>query len=192
MQLFSETLNHIRARQILDCWLSKLVFNLSATLVALNCHANLAYQTPEEFIANNFPQGSSTETIWLTGELAERLKTIFGRKYHKLRLRYWHDAARSAWILDEIGKEKFITAGFIIEKGKIRNTTILAFRESRGWEIRFPFFTKQFEMAVLTEHNQLNKRIDNITGATLSVKAVERMAKAALLLDQWINQQHNS
>ncbi len=170
---------------------SKLVLLASAVLFTLNSRANLVYQTPEEFITNNFPLGSTAETVWLTGRLAERLETVFGRKYQQLRLRYWRDNSQSAWILDEIGKEKFITAGFIVKKGKILNTTILVFRESRGWEIRFPFFTRQFEAAGLNERNQLNKHIDNITGATLSVKAVERMAKAALILDQWVNQQHD-
>jgi Na+-translocating ferredoxin:NAD+ oxidoreductase RnfG subunit len=57
----------------------------------------------------------------------------------------------------------------------------LAFRESRGWEIRYPFFTKQFDQVSLTQKQKLNKTIDNITGATLSVRAVRKLAQLALI-----------
>jgi hypothetical protein len=62
---------------------------------------------------------------------------------------------------------------------------VLAFRESRGWEIRYPFFTDQFSGLTLAPDGYLSKPIDGITGATLSVRAVERVTRLAL----WLNAQ---
>jgi len=60
---------------------------------------------------------------------------------------------------------------------------VLAYRESRGGEVQQDFFTKQFKEARLTENDKLNKKIDGITGATLSVWALQKMARLALLFD---------
>ncbi|HCS29554.1 MAG TPA: FMN-binding protein, partial [Spongiibacteraceae bacterium] len=59
---------------------------------------------------------------------------------------------------------------------------ILTYCESRGGEVRHPFFTEQFEGAQLGADDTLDRQIDGITGATLSVRAVTRVAEAALVL----------
>ncbi len=68
--------------------------------------------------------------------------------------------------------------------GIILLVNVLVFRESRGWEVRHDFFTDQFKQAGLKDNHQLDKTIDNISGATLSVRAVRKLAQIALLLDQ--------
>jgi hypothetical protein len=70
----------------------------------------------------------------------------------------------------------------VINDSRIESVNVLIFRESRGWEVRYPFFTDQFSDATLEENNQLDRHIDGISGATLSVKAMEKMARLALLL----------
>jgi hypothetical protein len=60
---------------------------------------------------------------------------------------------------------------------------VLIYRESRGWEVRHAFFTRQFDQAQL-ENGKLDRSIDGITGATLSVEALQRAARLALWLDQ--------
>jgi hypothetical protein len=60
----------------------------------------------------------------------------------------------------------------------------MEFRESRGWEIRYPFFTRQFSQLRLTNTGALSHGIDGISGATLSVKAATRSAKFALMLNE--------
>ena len=101
-----------------------------------------------------------------------------------LRLKYWKKGDRTASILEEIGKERLITAGFVINNNKIESINVLAFRESRGWEVRYPFFTDQFSNASLGEDNLLDRHIDGISGATLSVRAMKKMARLALMLHQ--------
>ena len=51
---------------------------------------------------------------------------------------------------------------------------ILAFREARAWEVRHPFFAEQFLGATLADDDSSDKRIDSITGATLSVRSVKK------------------
>ncbi|MDP4879954.1 MAG: FMN-binding protein [Opitutales bacterium] len=46
----------------------------------------------------------------------------------------------------------------------------------------FFFFTDQFEGLELTNENTLNRKIDGISGATLSVNALTRLSKLALHL----------
>ena len=61
---------------------------------------------------------------------------------------------------------------------------VLVYRESRGEEVRTPSFLKQFKDAKLTRGDRLDREIDGIAGATLSVGAMERMARLALFFDQ--------
>jgi hypothetical protein len=165
---------------------------LCSWLLLPGAYATTVYQSPEDFIRSSFDQEPETKTLWVADELAEQIKIALGHDYHKLRLRYWIRQQRSAWILEEIGKERYITAGFVVENDTIQNTSILIFRESRGWEIKHRFFTEQFDGLQLTGKYELNKSIDNITGATLSVNAVERLAKTALLLHKWVNKKNDA
>jgi hypothetical protein len=46
-------------------------------------------------------------------------------------------------------------------------------------------FTRQYDNASLGEDHSLDRNIDGITGATLSVWALNRQVKLALLLDRF-------
>lgn len=143
----------------------------------------------EEFLATAFPNSPpKAAKLWIKKDLKHAIKAIMGRDLNALRINYWQQHQRSAWILETIGKERLITAGLTIQNGKIENIQVLAFRESRGWEIRYPFFTDQFRGATLNPEHDLSRHIDGISGATLSVTAMKKMARLALLLDQKINQ----
>ncbi len=140
------------------------------------------YQTPETFVAQAFGgTAPAPQTLWPQKALRQELREILGHK-PGLRFKYWGNAGRTVWILDEIGKDRPITAGVVIDQGQISDVQVLIFRESRGWEVKYDFFTNQFAQLWLQDDNRLNAHIDNITGATLSVKAMTRMARAALKL----------
>ncbi len=142
------------------------------------------YQSPEDFLQEVFaPQSPPAKVIWLTGKKKQKAAEILGHKPGYLRVRYWADENRSAWILEEIGKTEPITVGFVIADGKIKRLRVLAFRESRGDEVRHDFFTRQFDDVGLKENNRLDRHIDGITGATLSVRALTKLARLALYLD---------
>lgn len=174
------------------CRFIKYILPVVIVFHSANAFALFIYQSPEDFIDSAFEHPPDAKTVWISGELKKQLDSLLGRSYHKLRLRYWTKHRRSAWVLDEIGKEHYITAGFVVENNTITKTSILIFRETRGWEIKYDFFTRQFNNIGLTEKLTLNKQIDNITGATLSVDAVKKMAKTALFLHRWINKDNDT
>ena len=142
------------------------------------------YQSPENFVAEVFKANPPPKLVWLTKDAQSVVSGILGHAPRQLRQRYWGDDTRTLWVLEEIGKEELITAGFVVHQGRIEQAKILAYRESRGMEVRYPAFLKQFKGAVLNSDNHLDRTIDGISGATLSVNAMQRMARVALFLDQ--------
>ena len=140
---------------------------------------------------NNSPP-TKTQTLWLNQALKDELSSKFNYRFSTLRIRYWQATNTTAWILDEIGKEQPITMGIVVIDGALKSVEVLEYRESRGGEIRYPFFTQQFQNAKLTEKKgraQLSQPIDGISGATLSVRAMKKVAKVALYLHTKVNEQ---
>ncbi|MEL0215611.1 MAG: FMN-binding protein [Burkholderiaceae bacterium] len=104
------------------------------------------------------------------------------RKGRKL-MKYWTDGKKTVWILEEVGKARPITTGYVVENKQIKKVRVLIFRETHGYEVRHPIYTSQFEGATLESMTKLDRDIDGISGATLSHWALEKMAKLALYLD---------
>jgi len=162
-----------------------IVFVLLIALIATKVQAVEQYLTPEQFLAEVFGDNTpKPEVLWVTKDIAKQVEKILGHAPSQLRQRYWRIDNKTAWIFDEIGKEEPITAGFIVAAGKISQVRILAYRESRGYEIKYPAFLKQYQGVELSLDNYLNRNIDGISGATLSVNAVNRMARLALYFDR--------
>ena len=155
---------------------------IALSLPALVFSASV-YETQADFLSRAFNDSPpEPETLWLSGERKPVVRQLLGHDYSALRLRYWCQAGRSAWILDEIGKELPITVGIIIENSYIKNLRVMTYRENRGGEVATPAFTDQFINAELEENNELDIRIDGISGATLSVQSLTRLATMALFL----------
>jgi len=160
---------------------------LVLALCATPATARGVYQQPTEFINEVFGQQQNiAKLLWLSQELQTSIKQILGHAYPTLRLRYWHHDDSTAWVLEEIGKEKPITLGVVVKAGKIERLNVLVFRESRGSEIRYPFFSKQFYGRSLDRNLSLDGKIDGISGATLSVRAAKKLARLALYLHQQV------
>ena len=156
---------------------------LFSFFIATSVHARGIYQQPDDFINEVFAGSPPPpKIIWLTSDIRPVIEKILAHKATRLRIRYWIKDGRSVWVLDEIGKEKPITAGFVIYKGKLNRVKVLVFRESRGSEISQPFFTRQFNNARLTADHNLDRDIDGISGATLSVRAIRKLSRVALYL----------
>ncbi len=137
----------------------------------------------DNFLQKKMLQAVEPKILWLNQTLKKRAETILDHPYQGLRVRYWQSGQRTAWVLDEIGKEQPITTGIIVENGKILSVDVLAYRESRGSEVQQSFFTRQFQGVSLTSNDKLSKKIDGITGATLSVWALQKVARLALMFD---------
>jgi hypothetical protein len=147
------------------------------------------YLAPEKFLAESFGGNvPKPSVLWISGETRDAVEKILGHSAGALRVRYWSQDERTAWILEEIGKTEPITTGIVVDKGAIARISVLIYRESRGWEVRYPFFTDQFKGATLNSMHELDRNIDGISGATLSVRALTRLARVALLLDAKVRQ----
>lgn len=154
-----------------------------ALLAACHVHAAEVIEAPEAFLASAFTGSTPTQTVlWLTPDIQSGISRIMGHRLPNLRQRYWRNGRRTAWILEKVGKEEPITAGFVVEDGRIVSAHVLIYRETRGWEIRYPNFRDQFIDLSLDQNLALNKRFDGIAGATLSVNAMGAMARLALYL----------
>lgn len=150
-----------------------------------------SYQSKDAFLTQAFAETiPEPQVLWMSKAIKPRAEKILQHKTGFLQTRYWQNATKSVWILDEIGKTKAITVAVIIEQQKITQLKVLAFRESRGWEVKYPFFTRQFNQIGLKDDLQLTQAIDGIAGATLSVRALTKIAQLALFFDQMIHEQN--
>ncbi len=162
--------------------LKKLPLLLLLYLPLLNSEE---YLSQEAFLNEIFAGKPPKQQIfWLQKKYKPAVSDILQHKPGFLRTRYWRDGHKSAWVLDEIGKTKPITVGVLIESNQIKLIKVLMFRESRGWEVKHDFFTDQFKDAQLTDELKLSKPIDGISGATLSVRALTKVARLALFFNQ--------
>ena len=166
----------------------KIIFTC-LIISSANSFAKGTYQQPAEFVAQAFTVQPEPQAIWIKGKLREEIESILQHKSLSKRIRYWKNKTRSVWVLEEIGKKKPITVGIVIDDNKISRLKVLVFRESRGWEVRYPFFTQQFDNLTLNSDNTLSETIDGVSGATLSVRALEKLARIALMLNNTVQSQ---
>lgn len=178
----------LKYREVLCC--ASLFFILLSAVSPV--FAKGEYQSGPEFIQESFSAYGQiipdTKLLWLDAERKELAGEILGHAVRGFRVRYWQHEETTAWILDEIGKEMPITIGVVVTDNKINQVKILTYRETRGGEVRFPAFLKQFTNVALDGKQKLTRHIDGITGATLSVRAVENVSRLALLYHQFVNE----
>lgn len=164
-------------------WKNCLAALLMVLLLPAIALAATVYETQPQFLDRAF-DGSppAPGIVWLSGDRKSTVREILDHDYPALRLRYWCADERSAWTLEEVGKDLPITVGVVVERNYIDSIRVLTYRENRGGEVATPAFTDQFNGIELKPDGSLNKQIDGITGATLSVRALSRLATLALYL----------
>jgi len=159
-------------------------------MLSMQALADRQYQTTEQFLAEHFSEGvPKASKLWLVKARAKKATKILNHKPETLTPRYWKQGNKTAWVMNEIGKSEFITAGFVVEDGKLARAQVLTYRESRGGEIHLPAFLKQYLGVQLKEDGFLDRHIDGISGATLSVRSMNRMARLALYYDALSNEE---
>jgi len=144
------------------------------------------YQSKEALLKEVFSTPPKAKILWLKKKLQQQVSDILQHKPGFLRTRYWQTREQTVWIIDEIGKTKPITTAIVIKDKKIKSIKVLEFRESRGWEVKHDFFTNQFKQNALNPDLNLTHPIDGISGATLSVRALTKVARLALLFENQI------
>lgn len=151
------------------------------------------YLSRRDFLAGAFPgDAPDAGKLRIDDALRERLAAIYRHPFRHDSVRYWRQGARTAWLIDEVGKEKPITIGVVVDNARLVAIAVLVYREGHGMEVAEPSFTGQFTGATRRDRDNvpdaLDRDIDNITGSTLSVRAMTRTARAALVLDQWLQE----
>ncbi len=149
--------------------------------------AEIVHQSPQDFLAENLP-GCAQQAVWLKKDVKADIERLLDRPYPGARVRYCAADGKTAWILDEIGKTEPITSGVVVDEGRVDRVRVLVFRESRGGEVHREAFVRQYDDAVMDERYRLDKPVDGITGATMSVSAVNRQVRLALLLDRVVRE----
>ena len=162
--------------------LKKLLF-----IILLGCFSPLQageYQSTDDFLTQVFSgTPPKPKLLWLKKDIRNKASQILKHRPGFLRTRYWQTDQQSVWIINEIGKTKPITIAVVIKDHEIVLLKVLAFRESRGWEVKHDFFTDQFKQNELNTDFTLTQPIDGISGATLSVRALTKVAQLALFFD---------
>lgn len=123
------------------------------------------------------------ETVWVIGDLRDDINAVMnGADKTPVRYRYWRKGERTLWVMDSVARTMPITAGVVVDSGKIEDISVLIYRETRGHEVQSRIHRAQYYGATITEQNKLDKPINGISGSTLSVNSMKRMARIALLL----------
>lgn len=123
------------------------------------------------------------ETLWVIGSLRDDINEVMANMGDTpVRYRYWKKDNKTVWIVESIARTMPITAGVTVNDGIIEDISVLTYRETRGHEVQNRVHRAQYYGAKLTNNNNLDKSIDGISGSTLSVNSMKRMARIALLL----------
>jgi len=124
--------------------------------------------------------------VWLTDSQKKAVVETYGDKFEKSRLTFFEalredgTMAGVMTIGNEIGRSYLITFMVVINAdGTVKDVEIMVYREPHGWEVRFETFMSQFFGRDASDpFNDIN----NITGATLSVRSMTRGVKKAVSL----------
>ena len=146
--------------------------------------AERVYNRTSDYVNSFFDGDVPTKaTVWVIGELRDNINAVInGADSTPVRYRYWRRENRTLWVLDSVARTMPITAGIVVEDGKIIDISVLTYRETRGHEIQSRIHRAQYYGAAITDENSLDKPINGISGSTLSVNSMKRMARIALLL----------
>ncbi len=141
----------------------------------------IEYASEGEALREAFPQAAEFLLHLLKPDeaararLAERLRRRLPAAPLRAYLAYDNDGGFVGYgvVAEEIGKHRPIT--FLVALApdlEVREVQVLVYRESRGGEVRHPRFLRQFRGARPDRPLRVGREVVNITGATMSVRAV--------------------
>lgn len=147
--------------------------------------AGEVYLTKKEVLKRAFPNADEIikERFWLDDEQRTKIGKLSNQKVEDKRLVFY--AGKKAekiigyMIIDHfIGKTLPITYMVVLNiDGTVRDVAIMIYRESRGMEVRYKFFLKQFfGKKAVSAFNDINA----VTGATISVRSITKGVRKAV------------
>ena len=172
-----------------------VVAALLALVLATRAAADDVYLSDADAPAAVFPTASRFErsevksTLELRARVAQRLgdvKPTVWEPSYKVAVAF-ADGRRlgRAIEIEEIGKHRPITLIIgIDEQGTVAGVAVMVYREAYGGEIRSRRFLQQYRGKSAADRLAPSQDIQNITGATLSARAVGRAVKKAIAVLQ--------
>jgi thiamine biosynthesis lipoprotein len=180
---------------------------LGAALLALAASGGAAradeeevYLTPAEALRRIFPAGEAIERaeVAIGPEERARIEARLGFPLVESALviergrRADGTASGYAVVTEEVGKYRPIT--FIVgvgADGAVKEVAVMVYRESHGSDVKRRRFLAQFDGKTAADPIRQNRDIVNISGATLSVRAVARgVRKVLVALDELVTGPH--
>lgn len=168
----------------------KGIASLLVLVLASVAGAETVYLTPQQALKRAF-QGSAevvSEKKGLAPEPKKRIEKALGGKIAKDQWIFYLGKSGAkidgyALIDHEIGKTEPITFLTALDpKGVVQGVEILVYREPIGGEVKSENFRRQFVGKKETDPIRVGQDIKNITGATLSSRAVSLGVRRAALL----------
>ena len=124
--------------------------------------------------------------VWLSDTQRAAIQKILGDqiKYEERRVTHYfglNEAGRPGGAMvigNEIGRSYLISFLVVINTdGTVKDVEVMVYREPHGWEVRFESFMSQFFGRGASDPFD---NINNITGATLSVRSMTKGVKKAV------------
>ncbi len=157
---------------------------ISSLALTLAAQTTVAGDQAAEFMREIFGGEVPHSKLSVTGEVARVVRATLGSGASR-QVKCYHSVSNgTVWVLSAQGRHGPITAAFAVYGSRIRNCRILEDRERRGRRIRGRRYLQQFVGLRLVDGNRFDRRVDGITGATVSSRAVEKMALLALRLNE--------
>lgn len=152
---------------------------------AVKIHASL-----DEALALAFPAATAWRTEdWLpSAALRKEMERALGWRldeevYQVHRAEAAGRLQGHALVVNQLGLYKPITFLVAVDaEGLVTRVVLMVYRESRGEAVKRRRFLRQYEGKSLDDPIRLNRDIDGVTGATVSVRGVNAGVRKALAL----------
>lgn len=148
----------------------------------------IRFATEKEALARMMPEADrfSLDPVHLNDEQLQKAQNLAGKGFRQKTYNFWvgykgDNAIAYALKLDVVGKKRPIT--FLIgmtPTGIVKAVEVLVYRESKGSEIRYARFMKQFYQKTRKDPVRLGRDIRSISGATLSSRAAAYAVRKTL------------
>ena len=90
--------------------IKQFLFFIIFLLASVSVLAKGQYMSTEQFIQHAFNgEAAKMKVLWLNKEDKATVADIMKHPVNMFRVRYWQHQEQTAWVLNEIGKEKPIT-----------------------------------------------------------------------------------
>lgn len=156
------------------------------------------YLTPEQALKKAFPVSEKidAEEIRFTPSQKDRVERRLGWRLTDDPVTVYRGLSAGktdgyAMIAEEIGKYKPIT--FLVKATpdfRVESVEVMVYREARGAEVRRSRFLHQFKNKTARSPLRINRDVVNITGATLSVRAMSAGVKRVLCVLEEVYGRH--